>query len=165
MPQQRARRGKRISEAEFRRLWEDRTLTVEQIGKMLDISARAVWSRAMVRGLAPRGLDKPTMQSFTGRRIEAFRALWAAGVKQQDIADAFGVSFQTIRRTAARLGLAPRGRARCKQAITLDEWKQIAMRDALARSARIEQDAIILSEMADYLPGGGRRPIGQGVRA
>lgn len=165
MPQQRARRGKRISEAEFRRLWEDRTLTVEQIGKMLDITESAVTCRAKARGLAPRGNSKKHKQSFQGKRLEALRVLYIAGVRRQDIADAFGVHEQTVGKAVARLGLTPRGKASSHQSITLDEWKQLAMRDALARSARIEQDAIILSEMADYLPGGGRRPIGQGVRA
>ncbi|NPD17571.1 hypothetical protein HOY34_20510 [Xinfangfangia sp. D13-10-4-6] len=47
-------RGKAVSEAEFRRLWQDPTLTLRQIGERLDIHQATVSQRAKTRGLPPR---------------------------------------------------------------------------------------------------------------
>ncbi len=137
-----AHRGKRISEAEFRRLWFDRSLTAAQIGKMLGITQSAVAYRAKARGLPPRGNSKERIHAFQGKRIDALRALWAAGVRRRDIADAFGVHENTVGEAVVRLGLPPRGKASSHKAITLAEYNStILLPQAMKARARAERKA------------------------
>lgn len=100
-------RGRRVSAAEFRRMWLDPDLRVDDIAAELGITRQAVQCRARARGLPQR--VPPAVCSI--RDLETFAAMWTAGVPTKDIMAHFGVSHLTPRNTAARLGLPPRGRA------------------------------------------------------
>lgn len=100
-------RGRRVSLAEFRRMWSDPALCVDDIAAALGVSRQAVRSRARKRGLPPR--RKPVALAI--RDIGTFAAMWSAGVPTAAIMAHFACSHLTPRNTAARLGLQPRGRA------------------------------------------------------
>lgn len=104
--------GRRTSEAEFRRLWLDTSISTEEIGRHLDISQQAVCCRAKARGLPPRGANRATQWAITGERAEQLRAMWEAGVPSGEMLAYFGVTKETLIGTAARLGLPRRGRQR-----------------------------------------------------
>jgi hypothetical protein len=92
-----AHRGNLVSEARFRALWNDHSITAADIGRMLDISAQAVKCRAATRGLPhrPGGAGR-------NRKIEPvlFRAMWDANVSPREIAAHFGVHPQCVSQRA-----------------------------------------------------------------
>lgn len=140
-----ANRGKRISEAEFRRMWDDLTLSERQIGVMLGITQTSVSSRAMTRGFPPR-------PARGGRPVcdpDALRRLWLAHVPIPDIAAALGCNEKTVRNTRKRLGLPERGPGQWARAVALDDYRALQLRIAMAASARETQAAMWDSEMVD----------------
>lgn len=148
--------GKRISEAEFRRLWSDLTITVAEIGERLGICQTAVSSRAKTRGFParPAGTSKPVCDP------KALTRLWNDGVSISGIAKALGCHEKTVRNTRKRLGLPQRGAGRWKSTVSLDDYHAMQLRAAMAASARETEAAIDLCEMRD-----GRRTGGDGRRA
>ncbi|PWE48461.1 hypothetical protein DEM26_18100 [Thioclava sp. NG1] len=102
-----ANRGITVSEAEFRRLWADRSLTRDQIGQRLGgISGEAVRNRAMARGLPFRGKCK---RHIAAVQDEAeFERMWLANVSSSVLAEHYRCSRAAIRKTAKRLGLPSR---------------------------------------------------------
>ena len=104
--------GKQVSNAEFRRMWLDPSLSQKDIGRKLGISYQAVRFRAIARGLPPARVVKPWKRSITPDREDEFRRLWLAGVRTADIQAHFGLSYAADPARSARLmGLPPRGRA------------------------------------------------------
>ena len=148
--------GKRVSEAEFRRMWEDLSMSVAEIGERLGICQTAVSSRAATRGLParPKRGGKPVLDP------DALRRLWLARVGISDIAEALGCDAKTVRNTRKRLGLPARNPGRWKETVALDDYRADQLRRAMAASAREEQAALVLSEMVD-----GRRTGGDGRKA
>lgn len=138
-----AHRGKRVSEADFRRLWQDRQLTLRQIGVILGISESAVHYRGRRRGLPPRGVSKPTLLAICGAREAEFRAMWQGNVASQDIAAHFGVSDNTVPNTAARLGLPQRGVRWRGVGIGIAEWREARVAQAMAADAERTRLAMI----------------------
>lgn len=61
-------RGKAISEAEFRRMWQDASLSITDIGRHLGIGCNAVRSRAAVRGLGERPIFRRDRMAVSGAR-------------------------------------------------------------------------------------------------
>lgn len=116
-----AGRGKTISEAEFRRMWQDANLTITEIGRRLGIGCNAVRSRAAVRGLGERPIKHPRMST---KKIDddAMRKLWAKGVPIDEICDQLGVGKASIRLAIKRLGLParPHGGVRGTRAMVLN---------------------------------------------
>ena len=114
-------RGKTISEAEFRRMWQDASLSITDIGRHLGIGCNAVRSRAAVRGLGERPIKHPRM---TTKKIDddAMRRLWAKGVPIEEICAALGVSKAPVRLAVKRLGLParPNGGVRGTRAMVLN---------------------------------------------
>lgn len=115
-----AGRGKTISEAEFRRMWQDESLTITEIGRRLGIGCNAVRSRAAVRGLGDRPIKHPRMST---KKIDddAMRKLWVKGVPIDEICDRLGVGKASIRLAIKRLGLTarPHGGVRGTRAMML----------------------------------------------
>lgn len=138
-------RGRHVSMAEFRRLWDDNSLTLAQIGLLLGITQQAVTGRAATRGLVnTRPMGPPPAISDDA----LFRDMWAAGVVVADMAQHFGVHQRSIRNHVTRLGLPKRGNY---------GWASISLADFLADRLRARLDlaatesmaAMRLSEMVD----------------
>lgn len=102
-----AGRGKTISEAEFRRMWQDESLTITEIGRRLGVGCNAVRSRAAVRGLGDRPIRHPRMST---KKIDddAMQRLWAKGVPIDEICTKLGVGKASVRLAVKRLGLPAR---------------------------------------------------------
>lgn len=130
-------RGKEVSLAEFRRLWES-DLSKAEIGVMLGISGSAVGFRAKTRGLARRpsngGPPKVIGQLDTG-----LREFWIAGVLMDDIAAHFGVSNGTVKRAARLQKLPRRDHAFRWRAITMADYRQQQTLKAMARQVKVER--------------------------
>lgn len=138
--------GKRISDAEFRRLWADLSITVAEIGERLGIGQTAVSSRARTRKLPPR----PARNGVTPVCNPAvLTRLWLADVPILEIAGALGCDEKTVRNTRRRLGLPERGPGKRKTAVSLSDYRALQLRNALAARAREEQAALRNAEMVD----------------
>lgn len=135
--------GRQVSNAEFRRLWTDRSLTVAQIGALLGITEQAVASRAKTRGLPKRGHGKCHAGPILPAREVEFRAMYQGGVQTKAMAAHFCVAASTIASTAARLGLPRRGKGWCHKGIALTDWAQARLRAAMAADAVAARSAMI----------------------
>lgn len=144
-----AKRGKRISEAEFRRLWDDLSITVAEIGERLGIGQTAVSSRARTRKLPPRPARNGTAPVCDP---DVLTRLWLADVPILEIAAALGCDEKTVRNTRRRLGLSERGPGKRKTAVSLADFRALQLRIAMAASARETQAAMWDSEMVDGDP-------------
>ena len=131
--------GKTVTEAAFRRMWNDPSLSVAEIGERLGICQQAVTQRAKVRGL-------PARKKRGGQPVvdEArFRKLYAAGVAMTEIARLMGFDRKTAHNTVVRLKLPRRGSGKPKQWLTLADYRAAQLREAMAASARAEQAAAL----------------------
>lgn len=144
-----AKRGKRISDAEFRRLWLDPDVPAQAIADRLGITVQAVRLRAMARKLPKRkgGGGK-------NRKINPalFREMWAANVGMEAMARFFGVHPNCITKRRTEWGLPRRACSR---------WNSISVAGfLLAKAAHETEAALAMAEMVD-----GRRTGGDGRRA
>lgn len=139
-----ANRGKTTSEAELRRLWLDKSVTLAEIGRRLGITQQAVTGRAERRGLPPRPMGPLPAISDD----DLFRAMWSAGVTINDMAAHFGVNEKSIRNHVQRLGLPKRG---CYgwSSITMAEFQVQTTLQAMKASAAQTRAALIDAEMLD----------------
>lgn len=144
-----AHRGARISEAEFRRLWLDATLSCADIGARLGIGGAAVSSRAKRRGLPTR--DRP-FASPRPRKCDTdeVRAMWQAGVYVQSLATHCGVAVRTVYNAARRNGWT-RPRTNLWTGMTVAEYRTAVARASLMASARETAGAMRDAEMIDGL--------------
>ena len=151
-----AHRGKRVSEAEFRRLWADLSISVAEIGETLGIGQQAVTHRARTRGLPPRPKRgaKPACDPADVAR------LYRAGVALEEIARALACDRKTVSNYVNRLGLTKRGGGRHNPALSLDDYRAMQLREAMARDAEKSRVQFEAAEMVD-----GRRTGGDGRRA
>ena len=137
------KRGKRVSEAEFRRLWADLTISVTEIGRRLGISCNAAKQRAAKRGLPQRTNGRPWRRTYDhGKMIR----LYSAGLSMLKIAQVFGCSYMTVRQALHRSGVEVRDRhapRRVRGGVT-----ELLM----ASSAREELAALRNAEMVDGDP-------------
>ena len=133
------KRGKRVSEAEFRRLWADLTISVTEIGRRLGISCNAVRSRAEIRKLPPRPNGRPWRRTYDHAKMIS---LYNAGLSMPAIAEACGCSYMTVRQALHRGGAEIRDR---KDPRTTNCLAKII----LAARAREEEAALINAEMVD----------------
>lgn len=145
--------GKRVSEAEFRRMWADQTLSQAEIGRRLGISGSAVRSRAATRGLPPRPDDRHFARQFDHERIVR---LYLAGFSAESVSARIGCSLSVVRHAVIRAGHKMRSRNMAGRPKVDD-----ILRAAMAASAREEQAALRLAEMVD----GVRDPNNTGRRA
>lgn len=130
----RAHRGIKTSHAEFLRLWNDMTLTTEEIGRRLGIHQTNVCVRAKSRGLPPRGQGV----KHRIRDTDLFREMWEAGVMVDDMAAHFKVFTSTIGRTRRRLGLQGRKRGGNPVSLTLEQFLHDRLARQMARTAMQE---------------------------
>lgn len=147
-----SRRFVRLSTAALRAAYADPERTMDSIAAEFGLSVRALRTRLAALGESPRSnrTKRPTLR----REQEAlFRQAWAEGVPISDMAAHFGVSDRTISNTVDRLGLSHR-RPGVKGKVRMDHILQSHMATAMARTAAVEQAAMINAEMADGLPCG-----------
>lgn len=134
--------GRSMSVAEFRRMWEDRSITVQQMGEMLGgISPQAVASRARKRGLA----DRTYRRGDSRRKIDVaeFREMWAFGVSAREIAAHFGISEAGVKVAVARYDLPRRqGRSACRPLRTVADFRAEQMRQRMCETAAAERRAV-----------------------
>lgn len=136
-----AKRGKRVSEAEFRRMWMNPDMPVQVIAERLGVTVSAVGCRARIRKLPPRPGGKGS-----GRKLEPalFREMWDANVKPSHIAAFFKVHIENVTKRARLWDFPPRDCTR---------WNSITMAEfILRRAARAEQAALWNAEMVDGDP-------------
>lgn len=141
--------GKRISEAEFQRLWADLDLSVEEIGRRLGISQQGVTHRARTRGLPhrPKRGAKPACEPA------ALVRLYAAGLSMPDIALALGCNRKTVHNYCVRLGLPRRGNG-TRPTITLADYRAQLLRAAMAADAEKCRVQFQAAEMVDHFQAG-----------
>jgi hypothetical protein len=132
-------RGKRISEAEFRRLWADMGLSISEIGRRLGVSCNAVKRRAEVRGFPDRLQGRPFGRTYDHDRIAA---LYRAGLSMQAIARIEGCAQNSVLMALRRAGVKSRDR---KDPMTTS----VPAKALMAASARETRAALALSEMVD----------------
>lgn len=133
-------RGKVVSEAAFRRMWMDLTMTRAEIGAVIGITPQCVMKRAKRRGLpSRRDLKRETCRVFD---VDEFRDMWVAGVRTKDILAHFWCSNPTTTDAAKRFGLSPRGKGWQYQGITIDEYREIQLGRAMAEEAKRREDRI-----------------------
>jgi len=137
-----AHRGKRVSEAEFRRLWGDMSISVTEIGRRLGISGNAVKMRAKCRELPDRPRGRPFARKHDHTRLIS---LYRAGLSMHAIARAEGCAEHTVFKALQRAGERSRHR---KDPMTTNS-PALAL---LAASARETEAAMWDSDMADGDP-------------
>lgn len=147
----RGRRGKTVSEAEFRRMWNDLSMTLAQVGEVLGITQAAVSARAATRGMPPRPYGPVPLIKDEAR----FRAMWSAGVHSRQIAITLGIHEKTVRNHAKRLCL-PRRVGGKGRGITMAGYAEARMAEAMARGAREIRAQWALAEMVDGRATSGR---------
>lgn len=129
--------GKRVSPAEFRRLWFDQSLRVEDIAAQLGITRQAVTCRARVRGLPSRR----TLRVYPVLINDPeFADMYLAGVGARELAAHYGCHRLLIPKTAARLGLPPRSRG-WMPLITMADYRQQRLAKRMAAVAKAESAA------------------------
>lgn len=130
-------RGKAMSRAELARLWSDRRLSRDEIGRRLGISAQGVQWRAKRLGLPPRP-DGPVPRF--DRDDPLFVEMWVANVRPSEMGRHFGVTLGTITHNARRLGL----RRACTRhnSIGLTEFAEMKLARSMAGCAAAEQRAM-----------------------
>lgn len=143
------RRGKTVSEAEFRRLWLDLSISQGEVGRRLGISGEAALSRALARGLPRRPAERPWTQQIDRERVYRLRR---SGLSLNAIAALTGNARSSIQRILKLAGIAEP-----KKAIRADRIASIA----LAASASETKAAMRDAEMLD----GRRDPRNTGKRA
>lgn len=155
-PAKHVRRGKTISEAEFRRLWDDPEISSSAIAKRLDITVSAVCCRARIRGFPPR-------QKYMLPEKE-FRELWNAGVRTGDIVRHYGCSHMTPPNMARHLGLPRRGKGFSQRGIRMEDYQAQRLAKEMAAEAARRQACVIASGQADFITTDGNRsgarPVG-----
>ena len=139
-----AHRGKIVSEAEFRRMWLDDSMTTTQIGAALGISQSAACQRAKARSLPPRRYGPAPLISDTTKLAD----LWKAGVSVADIAARTGVCERTVRTMARKLGL-PQRRGGKRSTTSLAVFAEMQLAARMAEAARIERAEWWNAEMID----------------
>lgn len=140
-----AHRGTVVSEAEFRRMWFDPTLRVEDIGEKLGgITRQAVTVRAQIRGLGPR----PCMRKMAVRRNDkTFARCFLANVNLADMAAHWSCTVQAINKTARRMGLVRN--ANRHNTITMQDFKEMIASRVMAASATEAKAAMKQAQMVD----------------
>lgn len=141
-------RGRQVTVSEFRRMWFDPALTLEDIGRILGICSRSVWQRARHRGMPDRTtIIKPGPAPTLDHTAED---MWRACVRAEDIAAAYKTSVSTVHMHVHRRGVKrDRTVSRWHPGITIDDYRQMKLGEAMAASARETEAAIDLAEMRD----------------
>lgn len=144
-------RGKSVSQAEFKRLWEDETLTIAEIGLILNVQSTSVSLRAKKRGLPKRMGGRKYKQIDTAR----LAAMWEARVDRGEIAAFFGLSESQLHRLARRDGLKP---GYLRPLLTIAEFEAQQLVEKMRADAAAIRTQWARADMVDYEPhSSGRR--------
>jgi hypothetical protein len=131
-------RGKKVSGAEFARMWNDYGMTLAEIGARLNISEQAVRCRAAARGLPARpSYPRERFHLIRHGQEADFASMWRSGVGRREMADHFETNEQRIGTTAARLGLPKRELTRWNK-ITIEQWRERELAQKMAAAAAEE---------------------------
>lgn len=142
-------RTRKLSSAAIRAAWQDLSVTKEEAAARLGISGRYLQQLASAMGLPHRpGYVAPRSDIDP---VELAR-MWRAGLATKDIAEAFGVFRNTVRRHAEMAGLQPRHRGFTGK-ISLTEYRQRQMAARLSDSAAETRAALRMAEMTDRKAG------------
>ena len=131
------REGKRIAPAEFRRLWLDPSVRVDDLATMLGVTRQAVQQRARARGLSPRPMGRLKQTAINDPE---FPAMWTAGIRAREIAAHYGCHRLTVCKTARRLGLPPRGK-QWGPRMNMATYRQLQLAQRMAVVAKVESAA------------------------
>lgn len=137
------RRGRQVSEAEFRRMWTDPKLTGRDVARALGITDNAAISRARYRGLQPQGQAKAhRLQMIVPPEREAeFKRLWLGGVSYAEMAEHFGCNTVSIWRVAKRLRMPSRMRGKAAVPLMAVLMAQTAQAETAAAQAHWRREA------------------------
>lgn len=140
-------RGVKVTIAEFRRMWTDPKLTIDDIARTLNISETAVRYRAFHRGMPDR---RPVYWAGLCGFDSDFARYYVARVTSESLAAHYGRTVSAVEKHARKIGVKRSRRvSRWDPGITLDDYHALRLRDRMAVSARDEQAALLLSEMVD----------------
>jgi hypothetical protein len=135
--------GRRISRSAFVEAWNNPDLTTEDIAAMFGVYRTSVSHMGQRRGLPPRKTGaKPKIDR------EPFVSLWLAGVSTLDIAKHLGVSRNYTGVLARRFGLQGRPQG-ARKVISVDDYRAMQLRAAMAASARETLGHMAMAEMLD----------------
>lgn len=155
-------RAKPCPAALIRRLWADRSRTLDDMAAELGYSRQCLAYRAKALGLPPRGKNYELQKR--GSDAE-FRAMWLAGVATEDMRQHFGYSTrQAVGQRRQQMGLPQRTRGRgkgngrgWKETVSLAEIAERRIAEGLARTAAVTRAAMRDAEMVDPPAGQWRR--------
>lgn len=134
-------RGKRVSDGEFRRLWEDMSLSKQGIGRILGISGNCVQKRASARNLPARPGGQPFARIHDHKRI---LRLYGTGLSREVVARMMGCTASTVIHALRVAGVTLRGR---HHPAAMTEAQALAI--MLAASARETRAQMVMAEMVD----------------
>ncbi len=138
-----AHRGKKVSEAELRRMWSDMSMSQIEIARRLGISAPSLRKRAALRGFPPRDKSRPWLVKLDHGRIVR---LYRSGLSMHVIAKMLGCSQRSVRYALQKAEVPSRARHRnAPGALKPEAW----IGRAMAASARETEAVLRLSEMVD----------------
>lgn len=141
-------RGKTVSEAEFRRMWQDPTISQGEIARRLGISGQAALYRALCRGLSPRPRQRLWTRTVDHERVAR---LYVSGLSIAAIAKLTGYSRGGIQNALRVKGVQPRPVGKPAPVPTSNLAVVL-----MAASARETEAALRLSEMVDGFRDPGR---------
>lgn len=121
-----AHRGKRMSGAEFKRLWLDPDVKVQEIAEKLDVTATAVRSRAKRRGLPARHAMIRAERQRRLAKDPLLKFMLEHGVSKADIQRYFGTGHRQLARITEELGIQ-RSRG------DVSRWNKMSLQEALLR--------------------------------
>jgi hypothetical protein len=145
------KRGKPVSMAEFVRLWNDLSLTQDEIGERLGISRAAVYFRAKKRGLPARGY--PDVIQRRDYDADLLRQMWDGRVHSEDIAAHFGFPHNCMGHYRRKLGLKSRGHGGRIEVIRIAQFladeRERMMADGLRKSAAETKQALLDAKLRE----------------
>jgi hypothetical protein len=133
------------SVAEFTRLWLDEAVSRPRIAARFGMSLLQVWVHAQKLGLPDRKAGRKRSVAFG----PLFASMWQAGVLRREMARHFCCSLALIGIEADRQGLQRRVRGVSQPKLTLIQFREWQIGQAMARHAAEEQAVLLLSEMVD----------------
>lgn len=140
-------RGKQVTVAEFRRMWADPSLTIEDIANHLGVCSRSVWQRAKYRGLPGRGHIVAKAKCVFD---DEFAAMYQARVYSADLAQHYGCTVSNVEKHSRRLGVKrSRRMTRWDKGLTIADYRALQLREAMAASARETLGHMACAEMLD----------------
>ncbi len=133
----------RVSRRAFAAMWNDPSVTTDQIAATFGMHRSSVSPTGKRFGLHPRSLGaKPEINR------EPFASWWTAGVAGRDICKAMGLCRNYPGVLAKRFGLEPRPKF-FRAKLSLADFQGIQLRLAMETSARETQGALMDAEMVD----------------